>query len=62
VKADEHPEKPLNEGIAVVKCPKCRHEFKCESGWIKASVMIGCPKCLEMIRLPTPRAIDFRVS
>jgi ribosomal protein S27E len=39
---------------ATIKCPKCGHEFKCEPGWLKASAMIGCPKCAALIRVRKP--------
>jgi hypothetical protein len=34
-------EKPKNERAAIIKCPKCGHEFRCDSGWIEASATIG---------------------
>lgn len=51
MKADEHLEKPLNEGTAVVKCPQCKHEFRCEPGWQKISAFLACPNCGELIRM-----------
>ena len=30
---------------AAVKCPKCGHEFEYSYGWLKVSVLVGCPKC-----------------
>ena len=37
-----------------IKCPKCGHVFKCDPGWIKAAITMGCPKCGELIRIRKP--------
>jgi len=56
VKADENSEKAKTEDSGLIKCPKCGHEFKCDPGWIKASAVVGCPKCSELIRVRKPEA------
>jgi ssDNA-binding Zn-finger/Zn-ribbon topoisomerase 1 len=39
------------EDSSLIKCPKCGHESKFDPGWIKASAMIGCPKCSTSLRV-----------
>jgi uncharacterized C2H2 Zn-finger protein len=56
VKSDGDSKKSPTEGPAVVKCPKCGHEFHCNPGWLKVSATIGCPKCAAVIQVRKEQA------
>jgi predicted RNA-binding Zn-ribbon protein involved in translation (DUF1610 family) len=43
-------EKSEQNEQGIIKCPKCGHEFAYSPGWLKVSIVVGCPKCSAMIR------------